>query len=131
LRQPAANPRFIPLSQAKTPKKQLRTMKKLITLVSTMAVMSALLVGCGGGTTEKKMTQQTTMVWADSTTCPITGKKFPQGTADTPGTAGELYSFEKDGVKYEFSAFDGKAIEEFEKNRAKYEQKIIDGSEPY
>ena len=106
-------------------------MKKLITFVSTLAMMSALLVGCGGESKEQKITATPTMVWADSTTCPITGKKFPEGTADNPGTAGELYSFDHNGTKYEFSAFDGKAIEEFEKNKDKYIQKIIDGSEPY
>lgn len=113
-------------------------MKKLITIVSTLAFMSTLLVGCGGGSTEQKITASPTMVWADTTTCPITGKKFPTMGAGEDGEAGEvpqgvgeLYSFDQDGTKYEFMAFDGKAIEEFEKNRDKYVQKIIDGSEPY
>ena len=108
-------------------------MKKLITIVSTLAIMSALLVGCGGESKPQQMTATPTMVWADTATCPITGKKFPvaEEGGEIPQGVGQLYSFEKDGTKYEFNAYDGNAIEEFEKNRAKYEQKIIDGSEPY
>jgi hypothetical protein len=102
-------------------------MKKLITLVSTLAVTATLLVGCGEGKKENKITAQPTMVWADNTTCPITGKKFPT----TEGYNAEMYSIELDGTKYEFPVFDGKAVEEFEKNKDKYIEKIKSGSEPY
>ena len=102
-------------------------MKKLITLISALAVMSTLLVGCGEAKKDNAITAQPTMVWSDTTTCPITDKKFPE----TPDFQPQQYSFEVDGTKYEFPVYDGKAIEEFEKNKDKYIEKIKGGSEPY
>ena len=102
-------------------------MKKLITLISALTVMSTILVGCGEAKKENKITAVPTMVWSDATTCPITGKKFPM----TEGYQPEQMAVEVDGTKYEFHIFDAKAGEEFTKNQATYIEKIKAGSEPY